>query len=177
MRSTTTTIAALAVAAIVLVGCSSTNHSNGSGIGSVATVAGGGTAAGGTGAGPTGSPVGTSSSHSTVAGGGSAAPNWLKAHATDLRALHSAVQNVDAAFQANDDTAKKAALIECANAAAPLARDAGGSLPVPQAEAFTTISDSCAAMTHDLKSGDTVAVATGKVAFDKAVIVVTTLFP
>ena len=70
------------------------------------------------------------------------------------------------ARQANDDAAKKTALIACANAPAPLARTAPGSLPKSQAEAIVTISDSCAAMTHDLKSGDTAAVDQGKITFD-----------
>jgi hypothetical protein len=181
---------ALTVAA-VSVGCSDAKHPGGtagpSGTGTGSASAGGGTAAAGTGNGAAGNgggngngSTGAGSQRTTIPIPTTTAPStpaWLKAHAGELRALKTAVNDVDAAFQANDDAAKKTALIECANAAAPLARSAAGSLPAAQADAMTTISDSCAAMTHDLKSGDTASVDAGKLAFDSAVVVVTPLLP
>jgi hypothetical protein len=191
----TATIVAVTIVA-VSVGCSGTKHpgspagsagtGTGSGTGSTSTV--GGTAAVGTGNGAGGGAGNGNGNGSTGAGSqrttvpiptttAPSAPNWLKAHAAELRALKTAVNSVDAAFQANDDAAKTTALIECANAAAPLARSAGGSLPAAQADAITTISDTCAAMTHALRSGDTAGVDAGKLQFDKAVVVVTPLLP
>jgi hypothetical protein len=164
LHRTTRTIAALTIATAVMTGCSSSKHSSPDASSSPATVDGGGTGA-----------ARTTASAPTVTD--PSIPNWVKAHAVGLRALKTAVLDVNAAFQANDAAAKKTALVECANAAAPLARSTSGSLPNAQATAITTISDGCATMTHDLKSGDAAAVDSGKTAFDKAVLVVTPLFP
>ena len=155
------TITACALLAIAAGGCSSSaGGSSGAGASTTAAIGGG---------------SGSTAAISTTSG--PSAPDWSKAHRTELRALKTAVNAVAAAFQASDDTAKKTALAQCANAATPLARTAPGSLPAAQADAIGTIAAQCASMSHDLKSGDAAAVADGKTAFDKAVVVVTPLFP
>jgi hypothetical protein len=189
------TIALCALLATTAGACSNSKHAGGSGSGATTNAAGttvGGSAGGTSGAGASGSSGAAGSGSGTGSGAGSgttrttlpsptttapSTPDWLKAHRNDLKALKTATNAVNTAFQANDDKAKTTALIQCANAALPLAQSAKGSLPTAQADAIVTISDGCASMAHDLKSGDPAAVATTKSAFDKALVVVTPLFP